>query len=112
MKKPSPKRALELSEQAFNDRLAQTRDAVSRLQDTARATSPALIVGSGLVTGAVLAQVPNRIWSVPMAGLMLVARPVAKLPLATWLASSVGRNGRRWLVQLRRATRALDTPKR
>lgn len=105
MKLKGRQRQLDARERAFQHHLEQARAATTRLRQATGETSPALIVGAGLATGAVAARLPSRAWSLPLAAALLLARQAARLPIGRWLLLSLARRRRHWKARLRAGIR-------
>src|SRR5690606_31455447 len=76
---------LEARERAFHHHLEKARESTATLHAAARSLSPMVVVGTGLTVGALLARLPSKTWSLPVAGLFVVGRQAARLPVGRWL---------------------------
>ncbi|MFB9067382.1 hypothetical protein [Pseudofulvimonas gallinarii] len=97
---------LEARERAVHHHLAQARESAAALQAAAHSLPPKLVVGAGLTVGALLARLPAKTWSMPVAGLFVVGRHAAKLPVGRWLLLALTRQKRHWKRKLRGITAA------
>ncbi len=92
---------LEARERAFHHHLEKARESTATLHAAARSLSPMVVVGTGLTVGALLARLPSKTWSLPVAGLFVVGRQAARLPVGRWLLLALTRQKRHWKRKLR-----------
>lgn len=103
-------RQLEAREHDFQCELAQARAAAEHLHEVGRSLSSAVVVGSGLVLGAVAARIPARVWSLSLAVLLLAGCQAARLPIARWLLVEMTRQQRHWRTWRRAQARSGQAP--